>query len=226
MDVILIAGLWLRAPVWDETAAALTGLGHRPVKLALPGVDHGSQTATLEDQVAAVLQAVDASDRPWVVGHSAAASLAWIAADRRPSAVGRVVLIGGFPAQDGSNYADFFEPENGVMPFPGWEEFAGPDSADLDLAARERMDREFVPVSEGVSRGIVRLVDERRFGVPVTVVCPEFSAEDAKAWLAAGEIPELGKARDLSFVDIDSGHWPMITRSAELARLIHSASKF
>jgi len=32
--------------------------------------------------------------------------------------------------------------------------------------------------------------------------------------------PELAKDPELSLVDIDSGHWPMITAPAELARLI------
>lgn len=221
MDVILIAGLWLRATVWNETADELTALGHRPLKLKLPGADDDSREATLEDQVGAVLQAVDGLDKPVLVGHSAAATLAWIAADRRPEAVSGVVMVGGFPASDGSRYADFFEPADGVMPFPGWEPFDGADSVDLDQVTRERMQAAFVPVPETVSRGVVRLADERRFDVPVTLVCPEFSVKDAKAWIAAGDIPELNEVREVSFVDIDSGHWPMITRPAELAQIIH-----
>ena len=45
-------------------------------------------------------------------------------------------MIGGFPASDGSAYADFFPIVDGAMPFPGWEPFDGPDSADLDGDAR------------------------------------------------------------------------------------------
>jgi pimeloyl-ACP methyl ester carboxylesterase len=56
-------------------------------------------------------------------------------------------------------------------------------------------------------------------------VCPEFSPEQAKAWLAEGQVPELANAEHLSFVDIDSGHWPMVTRPVELARLIDDAAK-
>jgi hypothetical protein len=33
-------------------------------------------------------------------------------------------------------------------------------------------------------------------------------------------VPELAKSRNVSFVDIDSGHWPMISAPAELARLL------
>src|SRR3954454_325844 len=101
MDILLIAGLWLDAAAWDPVVPALTALGHRPVPIALPsqgggdtaatlegqigtrrfsnalpGEGAGDTPATLEDQMAAVVAAVDAtSDKPLVVGHSAACSL-------------------------------------------------------------------------------------------------------------------------------------------------------
>ncbi|MFJ8959019.1 alpha/beta fold hydrolase [Lentzea sp. NPDC102401] len=221
MDILLIAGLWLDGSAWDDVASALRSLGHRPVPLTLPGQGDGSASATLDDQVATVLDAVDAaSGKPVVVGHSAACSLAWMAADARPDKVSAVVLIGGFPVADGRPYADFFDLEDGVMPFPGWEPFAGPDSADLDDEAKRAFAAAAIPVPGGVATGIVRLNDERRFKVPVVVICPEFSPAQAKEWINAGDVPELAEAEHLDFADIDSGHWPMHTRPAELARLI------
>ena len=225
MDIVLIAGLWLDGSAWDGVVPALTALGHRPVPLTLPGQGDGSASATLDDQVAAVLAAVDsASGKPMVVGHSAASTLAWLAADARPEKVAAVALIGGFPAVDGAAYADFFELKDGVMPFPGWGPFEGADSADLDEEARRGLESAAIGVPEGVARGAVRLADERRFDVPVVVVCPEFTPAMAKKWIAAGDVPELAKARHLDFADIDSGHWPMLTRPAELARLLANAA--
>ena len=55
MDILLIGGLWLDASAWDEVVPALEGLGHRPVPLTLPGQGDGAASATLDDQVAAVL---------------------------------------------------------------------------------------------------------------------------------------------------------------------------
>jgi pimeloyl-ACP methyl ester carboxylesterase len=220
MDIILIAGLWLRRSIWAEVGSELEGRGHRPLPVALPGVDDASTTATLADQVAAVLSVVDDADRPLVVGHSAACTLAWMVADQRPDAIDGVVLVGGFPSSDGEAYADFFPTVDGVMAFPGWTPFEGPDAADLGDTERDRMASMTVPVPEGVSEGVVRLSDDRRFGVPVVMVCPEYGPEDAKAWIDAGDIPELSRARDVSFVDIDSGHWPMVTQPAELARIL------
>ncbi|GAB4086168.1 alpha/beta hydrolase [Myceligenerans cantabricum] len=220
MDMLLVGGLWLDPSAWDDVVPELEALGHRGVPVALPGQGDGSVSATLDDQVAAVLAAVAAADKPLVVGHSAACTLAWLAADARPDAVAGVALVGGMPGNDGEPYADFFEVEDGVMAFPGWSAFEGPDSADLDERARQSFTAKAVPVPAGVSRGVVHLTDERRFGVPVTLVCPEFTPAQAQKWLEAGEMPELARARHLDYVDLDSGHWPMLTRPAELAGVL------
>jgi pimeloyl-ACP methyl ester carboxylesterase len=225
MHLILLAGLWLEASVWNATAAALRGLGHHPVAVTLPGQGDGAPAATLQHQVDAVLAAVDASPGPpVVVGHSAACTLAWIAADARPERVRAVVLVGGFPGSDGDAYADLFPVTEGVMPFPGWEPFEGPDSADLDDAARARFAAGAVPVPEAVARGVVHLRDARRFDVPVVLVCPEFTPAQAAEWIAAGEVPELARAASLELVDLATGHWPMISAPAELARVLHAAA--
>lgn len=225
MDILLIAGLWLDGSAWDEVAPELTALGHRPVPLTLPGQGDGATAATLADQLAAVLAAVDAAPgKPLVVGHSAAASLAWLAADARPGKVAKAVLIGGFPIEDGRAYADHFAIEGGAMPFPGWASFEGPDAADLDRAARDRFASAAVPVPEGVARGVVCLTDERRFDVPVVLVCPEFTPAQAEKWIAAGASPELARAAHLTYVDLDSGHWPMTTRPREIAHTLARAA--
>ncbi|GLZ35265.1 esterase [Lentzea sp. NBRC 105346] len=222
MDILLAAGLWLNGQsVWDEVAAALRERGHRPIPLTLPGQGDGNPTATLDDQLAVVLAAVDqAKDKPLLVGHSAACTLAWLAADARPDRIAKIALIGGFPTGDGKPYADFFEIVDGAMPFPGWDPFEGPDSADLDEQTRQRFAAEAIPVPEGVAKGVVRLSDERRFDVPVALVCPEFSPAQAQKWIDNGEVPELKNAKHVEMVDIDSGHWPMVTKPEELARIL------
>jgi pimeloyl-ACP methyl ester carboxylesterase len=70
----------------------------------------------------------------------------------------------------------------------------------------------------------VHLADERRFDVPVVLVCPEFTPAQAQEWIDAGEVPELAKAKHLDLVDIDSGHWPMVSKPIELARLLAAAA--
>ena len=220
-QIVLIGGLWLPPSAWTEVVAELTARGRRAVPVTLPGQGDGNTSATLADQVDAVLAAVDADPgRSVVVGHSAACSLAWLAADARPAKVAAAVLVGGFPSSDGRPYGPPFEIVDGAMPFPGWEPFEGPDAVDLDEEARRELAAEAIPVPEAVAHGIVRLTDERRFDVPVTVVCPEFTPAQAREWIAEGEVPELARAKHLDLVDIDSGHWPMRTRAARLAEIL------
>lgn len=225
MDIVLIGGLWLDGSVWDNVAAQLAARGHRAVPVTLPGQGDGNTSATLADQVATVVSAVDsAAGRPMVVGHSAACSLAWLAADARPAKVSKVALIGGFPCADGQPYFSGFPIQDGAMPFPGWSEFEGPDSADLDDAARQAFASAAIPVPEGVIRGVVKLADDRRYDVPVVLVCPEFTPAQAREWIDHGELPELAKSKNVSCLDIDSGHWPMISAPAELAVLLSRAA--
>lgn len=226
MELILIAGLWLDGSAWDAVVPHLRALGHQPAPLWLPGQGAPPATATLADQHAAVLAAVDAATgNVVVVGHSAACTLAWMAADARPDKVARVVMIGGFPSGDGAAYADFFEVADGVMPFPGWGPFDGPDSADIDDQQRRRIASAAIGVPEAVAKGVVHLRDNRRWDVPVTLICPEFSPAQAREWIDGGEIPELAKARHVDYADIESGHWPMFTRPAELAGLLAEAAQ-
>jgi pimeloyl-ACP methyl ester carboxylesterase len=159
-----------------------------------------------------------------VVGHSAASSLAWLAVDARPGKIGKAAFIGGWPAPDGELYFEGLPVKDGAVPFPGWDEFEGPDSADLDDAARQAFAAAAIPVPEGVTTGVVRLADPRRYAVPAVLICPEFSPGQVSEMISQGQLPELAKIRNLSLADIDSGHWPMITAPATLARLIDQAA--
>jgi len=217
MTYLLAGGLWMPPTVWDPIVPRLEGA----VPVTLPGQGDGNTAATLEDQVAAIVAAVDAAtDRVVVVGHSAACSLAWLAADRRPGRVAAVALIGGLLPDNGQKYADLFPITDGLMPFPGWEPFEGPDSDDLSPAQRASLAEAAIPVPEGVARGVVRLTDERRFDVPVAAICPEFTPAQAREWIEAGDTPETALAKHLDLIDIDSGHWPMVTKPAELAAIL------
>jgi pimeloyl-ACP methyl ester carboxylesterase len=199
------------------------------VALTLPGqgpsVEDGAE-ATYDDQVAAVVAAVDAADGPaLVVGHSAACTLAWVAADARPQKVARVALVGGMPSEDGETYFGFFEPVDGVVAFPGWDPFEGPDSDDMSPELKASVAARTIAVPAAVTQGTVRLRDERRYDVPVTMVCPEYTPDQAREWMEAGDIPELARARSVDLVDIDSGHWPMFTQPEALAALLDEAAR-
>ena len=82
-----------------------------------------------------------------------------------------------------------------------------------------------VTIGEGPDddRYIRRYVFGHGFKKNDTLVCPEFSPEQAKEWMDAGEIAELSRAKHVDLVDIESGHWPMVTQPERLAELIGAA---
>ena len=226
MDIVLIAGLWLDGSAWDDVLPELEALGHRGIAVTLPGQGDGTASATYDDQAAAVVAAVDAAEgQPFVVGHSAASTLAWVAADQRPEGVTGVALIGGFPTTEGGAYADFFEPTGDGVPFPGWEPFAGPDSDDMSPELKAEVAAGSHPVPVGVTKGIVHWTSEARHDVPLTLICPEFSPAEAQEWIDGGDVPELAAANALELDDIASGHWPMFTQPKALTVLIDEATK-
>lgn len=220
MDIVLIGGLWLTPDVWGTVVQELEQRGHHGIPVALPGQGDNDVQATLDDQVLAVVSAAKGAERPLVVGHSAASTLAWIAADRLTADVAGVVCIGGFPETDGEAYADFFEPVDGWMAFPGWEKFEGPDSDDLTPEQMHTIETDMVGVPEGVTKANVSLTNDGRFGVPVSIICPEFSPQDAQDVIDAGNAPELAAAQHVQLVDMDCGHWPMVSCPDKLADVL------
>lgn len=228
MDIILIPGLWLDGSSWAKVVPALERAGHRTHPLTLPGMeskDADRSRITLRDHVDAVVQAIDAcgsGGQVLLVGHSAGCGIAHAAIDARPDRVARAVYVGGFPTGDGDTLADAFPAQGGQVPLPDWSEFEDEDLVDLDDQARADFRERAVPSPEHVIRDPQRLADERRYEVPVTVVCTEFTSQALRGWIDQGMAPvrEFAKIRDVELVDLPTGHWPQFTRPDELAQAI------
>jgi pimeloyl-ACP methyl ester carboxylesterase len=227
MDIILIPGLWLDGSSWAEVIPALERAGHRAHPLTLPGMESKAterSRVTLRDYVAAVSGAIDSasSAKVLVVGHSAGCGLAWAAVDARAERVAHAVLIGGFPTGDGDPLVDGFEVANGEVPFPDWSEFDGADLVGLDADALAAFRERAIPSPGCVTSDPQRLTDEKRYDVPVTAICTEFTSEMLRGWIANGAGParEFPKIRDVLHTDLPTGHWPQFTRPDDLAREI------
>jgi pimeloyl-ACP methyl ester carboxylesterase/uncharacterized damage-inducible protein DinB len=226
MDVILVPGLWLDGSSWDDVIPVLADAGHRTHAVTLPGMESPEADRSgigLPDHVGAVTDLIDAADGPVVlVGHSAGSGIVYAAADARPGRVARVVCIAGFPTGDGSTIADGFGAVNGEVPLPDWTQFDDADLAGLDDKALAVFRERAIPSPERVTRDPQRLSDERRYHVPVTVICTEFTSESLRDWIGQGLTPvrELTRIRDVTYADLPTGHWPQFTRPADLGQAI------
>ncbi|KQZ68792.1 MULTISPECIES: alpha/beta fold hydrolase [unclassified Nocardioides] len=229
MKIVLVPGLWLNAHTWDAVTPHLEAAGHSVQALTLPGMeskDADRSGITLADHVAAVVAALDAADEPvLLVCHSAGCGIGHCAIDARPDRVARVVHVGGFPSAEGEALLGSLPAVDGEVLMPDWAE-VGEDAniVDFDGAALARFYADAIPAPARVLKDPVHLVDERRLAVPVTAVCPEYTAADLRAWVDSGDLPELSGAAEVDYVDLPGGHWPQLTQPEALARVILDAA--
>ena len=223
----MIPGFWLDGDSWNEVAAPLRDAGHRIHQLTLPGLE--SKTAdrsgiTFQDHVDAVISAIDAIDGPVVlVGHSGGGAIAWGAVDARPESIARVIYVDSGPLSEGGCVNDELPVVNGEVPLPDWSFFEPDDLIDLTDELREHFRAIAIPEPARVTSDPIHLSDPRRYDVAATVICCEFRTEQLKVWLEHGEMSELRLSTMAQLVDLPTGHWPQLTKPAELAATILAA---
>lgn len=226
MHIILVPGFWLDATSWDAVAPRLRAAGHEVEALTLPGLesrDADRRGIGLRDHVEAVVARIDAAGGPvTLVGHSGGGAVISGAADARPEQVVRAIYVDSGPLGDGSIISDEWPAEGADIPFPDWSAFEEAELVDLDEAARADLRARAVPQPLGVSTEPQRVSDERRFQVPTTIVCCSMPVTVLRELLDAGHpfMAETGRMRDVELVELRTGHWPQITRPAELADVI------
>jgi pimeloyl-ACP methyl ester carboxylesterase len=227
--IILVPGFWLGAWAWDDVVSALRADGHHVTAVTLPGlesVDADRSAVTLSDHVGAICAAVTAAGVPVVLAvHSGAGVPGYAASDRLPEQLAAMVYVDSGPAKaalgPGFDAAD--------MPLPSWQELEKGGSS-LDGLSEEQLEtfrRRAVPEPGAALREAPELANDRRLDVPSTVICTSFTSEQIKegvneghAWLAG-----LAELRDVTYVDLPTGHWPMWSRPKELATLIGDVAR-
>ncbi|MCU1578742.1 MAG: alpha/beta hydrolase [Rhodoglobus sp.] len=229
MDIVLIPGFWLDGASWAEVAAPLEAAGHTVHALTLPGLESRDADRTnigLRDHVDAVVPTIDSLQSPVVlVGHSGGGAIAHAAADARPDRVTRVIYVDSGPLGEGGVINDELPVVNGEVPLPDWSDFDDEDLVDLDDTLREHFRAIAIPEPVRVTSDKQVLGDPRRYDVPVTVICCEFPADTLQGWLdkESPYIAELAKIKDYELIDLPTGHWPQLTRPADLAETILTA---
>lgn len=227
MDIVLIPGFWLDGDSWNEVAAPLREAGHSIQQLTLPGLesrDADRSAITFHDHVDAVTAAIDAIGAAVVlVGHSGGGAIAWGAVDARPDSIARVIYVDSGPLAEGGCVNDELPVVNGEVPLPDWSVFEDDDLIDLTDELREHFRAIAIPEPTRVTSDPIHLTDPRRYEVPTTIICCEFRTEQLKVWLEHGEMSEIPLIKDAELVDLPTGHWPQLTKPAELAATILAA---
>lgn len=226
---MLIPGFWLTAESWEPIVAELKNAGHESIALTLPGMASMSDDRSeigLRDHVNAVIDVIDRADGSVVlIGHSAGGALAHAAADARRDRVTRVIYVDSIPLGDGECVNADLPVVDGEIPLPDWSVFDPEDLVDLNEELRAMFRDRAIPVPARVARDSQVLSDPRRYDVATTIIACEFSSAQMKEWIDEGHswVAELGAMKDVTYVDVPTGHWPQFTKPAELAHAITAA---
>lgn len=225
--VVLVPGFWLGAWAWQDVVPSLHAAGLAAHPVTLPGLADDAvdrRGLTLADHVAAVRDLVDdlAGDVV-LVGHSGGAAVVQSVVDERPDRIARVVYVDAGPTSDGAVL--FPDLPDGVVdvPFPSDDELAAQQlsTEGLDADALARLRAQVVPEPAGVMLSRVTLRDERRLAVPATVVCTSLPSTTLVGLIAAGVLPtELPDVADVEYIDLPTGHWPMLSRPEDLGAVL------
>jgi pimeloyl-ACP methyl ester carboxylesterase len=227
--IILVPGFWLGAWAWDEVVAALRADGHHVTAITLPGLESAGadrSAITFEDHVRAIIAPIEAAEAPVVLAvHSAAGFSGYAASDRVPDRIAAMVYVDTAPGI-GSLDADFVGDEKPLA----WDEIEAEENLEGLTEAQKATFRErAVPEPGGVIRGRVELTNDARLDIPSTVIATGFSAADYQTY--AREHPEwsflagLNEIRDVTWIDLPTSHWPMWSRSAEVATIIGDVAR-
>jgi pimeloyl-ACP methyl ester carboxylesterase len=225
--IVLVPGFWLGAWAWDEVAAALRADGHEVGALTLPGlesIDADRSGVTMSDHVEAICAAVRAAGAPVVLAvHSGSGFAGYAASDRVPELIAAMVYVDSAPGI-GAIDSGF---EGADLPLD-WEAIEKEENLDgLSKEQKETFRRRAVPQPGGVLREAAALADEARFDVPSVLVCTGFTSEQVKAAADEGYawLGGLSELRDVTWVDLPTSHWPMWSRSRELAAVIGDVAR-
>ncbi|NDU76628.1 alpha/beta fold hydrolase [Actinomadura sp. DSM 109109] len=238
---VLVPGYWLGAWAWDGVAANLRAAGHEVHAVTPAGQAERAAGAPpgadVEAQVADLLRLIEDGDlrRVVLVAHSGANMAVTGAADRVPARVARVVYVDTGPMPSGLAGIDFHDPGS---------------RAELEKAVAEHGDGWQIPVPAfdpqedpvglaGLSGEHLAELRERGtpqpFGTATQALTRPDPLPDTPRTLIATSIPlaavrEMGEGGHPIFSmmvgpgwshhELPTGHWPMLSRPADLAALL------
>ncbi|MEW2179648.1 alpha/beta hydrolase [Streptomyces sp. NPDC005406] len=253
-EFILVPGMFTGAHVWEETAARLASAGAGVHTAALTGLGgpqgaatHGIDLETHIEDVLVLIDSVSAAAGPGqeivLVGHDYGVHPVLGAADRRAERITRIVCVDTGPGQDGVP-ALAAVPDRSVREEVAGRAGAGEDGRGLAVPARDEWPRwgSIAGIPEASLDRLTALASPQPLrtlvqplrlagavaSVPVTgVLCNAngSSVEMVQRRVDLGD-PAFQPLVDpkVSFFELSTGHWPMLSLPAELADVMLRAA--
>lgn len=247
---ILVSGAHTGGWVWDEVAAQLRESGAEVHPVTLTGMGEHRHPAgpetDLETHVQELVRLIDSVDAPDVVmvGHCYGIYPAYGAADRRPERVARIVCVDVVLPQDGEpalqlvpdeavrerllRRAEQAEDDDWLLPPPAvedWQQWGSIAGVPEDALAR--LTRRAAPQPPATLTQPLRLSGALA-EVPTTgVLCaangPGIALLESLVQLGDPRLKALTDPR-VSFFELGTGHWPMLSTPGELADVLLRAA--
>jgi pimeloyl-ACP methyl ester carboxylesterase len=214
---VLVPGFWLGGWAWDAVAAPLRSEGHE-VHQVSPILDPGTGVTDHVEQLAEVLKTLD---DVVLVGHSYGGLIVTAVADLVPEKIARLVYVDSGPLPDGMSQADFDgsrpRPVDGMLPVP---DEAPPAAGGFDWA---------VVREHGRPQPVATATDPVHHGqawraIPRTGILCSFSVAQLREMAATVPVFGLMVDGDWTYHEISTGHWPMFSEPAALARHLAAAA--
>ncbi|MFB9237703.1 alpha/beta fold hydrolase [Plantactinospora siamensis] len=240
-DLVLVPGFWLGAWAWAEVAGRLRAAGHRVFPVTLTGLAERAGEATpevdVDTHVGDVIRVIEdnALRNVVLVAHSGANVPVTMATDRIPDRLARVVYVEGGPMPDGMAQIDFdpgardeverlvrADGDGWRIPVPPFDDPDDPNLAGLSEAQRALLRERGTPQPFGTATQPVRRPADLP-EVPVSVVACTFRP-DVVRQLADGGHPVFALMAGAPVHHLPTGHWPMLSRPADLADLLSTVA--
>jgi len=212
-NFVLVPGAWLGAWAWDEVAAGLRAEGHGVYPVTLSGLAEkaGPDAASVgqAQHVADIVSVVSANELADVVlvGHSYSGIPVGQAAGLIGSRLRRVVYVDSNVAMDGQS---FIAESGGFWPPLTAEDYVGQDLSDEAIATILERGTPHPGPSISEPAKLVRPISE----LPTTYLkCLMDGAEPSS------DVRELLKSPSWELAELPTGHWPMFSQPAALAKV-------
>ena len=227
--IVLVPGAWLGSAAWNTVATPLRTAGHTVHALTLPGLGRRANAAAaqvrLADHVADVLDQLSVRNLSDValVGHSYAGVVTGQVASCAPERVAHAIFLDANLPHPGLSITDGWsergigfvrrqiEQNGGLWPKPESTDFEGQDLTEQQIQ---------LLLAESTDHPGRTLFDPAVLPHPLTQLRATYINCLKPDPAPHPDLAAFADSPSWNVVDLDTGHWPMYSRPAELAALL------